>query len=75
MMDHGDGKWVFGGIMALIGLIGLFMASRAADEAFYWTGLAFFLFGVLAIFGLIGRSYEEPRHRGGRWEEEEETSS
>jgi hypothetical protein len=74
MVDNGDGKWIFGGIMALLSLIGLLMASRAIDATFYWTGLAFFLFGVLAIFGLIGKAYgpPPPRRRGS---EEEETPS
>ncbi len=74
MMHQGDGKWIFGAVMALIALIGLFMASRATDATLYWTGLAFFLFGVLTIFALIARSYEPPRHHE-REEAEEETSS
>ncbi len=73
MIDNG-GKWIFGGIMALLSLVGLFLASRAVDATFYWTGLAFFLFGILVIFGLIGRAYEGS-HRRERWEEEEERSS
>ncbi len=74
-MEHGDGKWVFGGLMGLLALIGLFMASRAADGAFYWTGLAFFLFGVLVIFGLIGKAYGPPPPRRRGFDEEEETPS
>ena len=41
--------------MGIISLIGLFMASRAHDQAFYYTGLVLFLFGVLFIFALIRR--------------------
>jgi membrane-bound ClpP family serine protease len=52
------GKWVFGGIMGLISLFGLFMASRSNDEAFYWTGLALFLFGIVVIFANIKKSYD-----------------
>lgn len=47
--------WILGIAMGLISLVGLVLASRAVDQAFYWTGLLFFLFGVLFIFGLIGR--------------------
>ena len=72
MVEGSHGRWVFGAIMGLIGALGLFMASRAADQTFYWTGLVFFLFGVIAIFGLIGRAYGPPRRRG---HEEEETHS
>jgi hypothetical protein len=47
-------RWVMGVLVALIALVGLFMASRAHDNVFMATGLVFFLFGVLFIFGLIG---------------------
>jgi hypothetical protein len=49
------GPWIVGALMALLSLFGLAMASRATDAAFYGVGLLFFLFGVLFIFGLIGR--------------------
>jgi hypothetical protein len=39
--------------MALLSLFGLFLASAAKDDVIYGTGLAFFVFGVLFIFGLI----------------------
>ena len=69
-MEGSVGRWVFGAIMGAIGVLGLFMASRAVDQTFYWTGLIFFLFGVIAIFVLIGRAYGPPRRRH-RHEEEE----
>ena len=47
--------WILGVIMGLVSLFGLFLASNAVDQAFYWTGLLFFIFGVLFIFALIGR--------------------
>jgi hypothetical protein len=53
--DASIGPWILGGVMALLGLVGLFVASRAEDDVFYGTGLALFLFGVLFIFGLIHR--------------------
>jgi hypothetical protein len=64
-MDHeesndqagGDaGTWVLGGIMALVSLFGLFIASRAEDSVFYGTGLALFVFGVLFIFYQIRKT-------------------
>lgn len=48
-------NWVVGVLVGLVGLVGLFMASRATDTVFYWVGLLFFLFGVLFCFGLIGQ--------------------
>lgn len=47
--------WVLGAIIGLLGLIGLALASAAADAVFYGTGLALFAFAVLFIFGLINR--------------------
>jgi uncharacterized membrane protein len=47
--------WILGALVALLSLFGLFMASGATDAGFYHVGLLFFLFGVLFIFGLIGR--------------------
>jgi len=55
MRDDGIGSWILGGVMALLSLFGLFLASAAKDDVIYGTGLAFFVFGVLFIFGLIHR--------------------
>lgn len=55
MQDQGFGPWLLGGVMALLSLFGLVLASRADDTIFYGTGLALFMFGVLFIFGLIHR--------------------
>lgn len=49
------GSLVLGVVMGVLGLFGLFMASAARDDVFYGTGLAFFVFGVLFVFGLIHR--------------------
>ena len=54
------GAWVLGGIMGLISLLGLVMASHAHDDVFYFVGLLVFLFGVLFIFGLIRRGTGHP---------------
>jgi hypothetical protein len=56
MQDEPVGPWILGALLALLSLFGLFMASGARDGIFYGVGLAFFLFGVLFIFGLI-RAY------------------
>ncbi|MGF1610500.1 MAG: hypothetical protein ACFCUQ_13955 [Kiloniellales bacterium] len=54
------GAWVLGGVMGLISLLGLVMASRAQDDVFYLVGLLLFLFGVLFCFGLIKRCTGRP---------------
>lgn len=50
------GPWVLGGVMALLALLGLGLASRAEDDVLYGTGLGLFAFGVLFIFFLIHRN-------------------
>lgn len=45
--------------MALFGLAGLFIASRAVDATFMWTGLAFTMASALTIFNLIRIAYDE----------------
>ena len=54
------GSWILGAVMGVISLAGLVMASQAKDEAFYYTGLLFFVFGVLFVFALIKRSTGAP---------------
>ena len=49
------GSFVLGGVMGLLALVGLFVASGAKDGVFYATGLGLFLFCVLFIFAMIHR--------------------
>lgn len=49
-------NWIVGGLMAILGLLGLFLASRAVDPVIYWTGLGVFAFAVLFCYYLIGRN-------------------
>jgi hypothetical protein len=55
MRDDGIGSWVLGGVMGLLSLVGLFLASAAKDDVIYGTGLGLFVFAVLFIYGLIHR--------------------
>ena len=48
--------WVLGGVLVLLALLGLGLASRAEDEVLYGTGLGLFVFCVLFIFYLIHRN-------------------
>lgn len=47
------GSLVLGGVVGLVGLLGLAMASAANHGVYYVTGLGLFLFGVLFIFVMI----------------------
>jgi hypothetical protein len=49
----GAGSWVLGAVVGLVGMIGLFLASRADDATLYWVGMLIFLFAVLFVFNLI----------------------
>ena len=53
--------WVYGAAMGLISLVGLFLASGASDDNMYYVGLLFFVFGILSVFGLIGRHVGNPK--------------
>ncbi len=44
------GNWILMLISAVIGVLGLILASRAADTGMYVAGLLFFVFGVVFCF-------------------------
>jgi uncharacterized membrane protein len=47
--------WILGIAMTALVLLGLIIASRAADPIMYYVGLGFCLFGVLFNYGMISR--------------------
>ena len=49
-------NWITGGLIALLGLLALIFASRAASDVAYWVGLGLFVFSVLFCFGLIDKN-------------------
>jgi hypothetical protein len=57
-MDH-IGRWVTNGIVGVIGILGLFVASRATDDIFYAMGLIVFVIAVAFIFYSIRRAFDE----------------
>ena len=57
-MDH-IGKWITNGIVGVIGLLGLYVASRATDNTFYAMGLIVFVLAVAFIFYSIRRAFDE----------------
>ena len=56
-MEHRDdwSPWIVGGLMGLLALFGLMLASRAEEPAFEAFGLLVFVCGVLVIVALIHR--------------------
>jgi hypothetical protein len=57
-MDH-IGRWVANVIVGVIGLLGLYVASRATDNTFYAMGLIVFVLAVAFIFYSIRRAFDE----------------
>jgi hypothetical protein len=63
---------VFMAVMGVVAIVGLFLASRATDPAFYYFGLLLALFGIGTSFVVIHRltgapprrSAEEVKERG-----------
>jgi hypothetical protein len=47
------GKFIGGGLLALIGLIGLAVSARTHDAAFSLFGMLLFVFAILIIFRFI----------------------
>lgn len=54
---------VIGAIVALFGIIGLFMAANAVDAIFYGVGLTFFVFATLFDFWLVKKWFDVAEHR------------
>ena len=59
--DHGSPlstSAVLCGAVAIMGIVGLFVAERAGHGVPYYGGLTFFIFAVLFVFLLIKHSYD-----------------
>ncbi|MCG7360800.1 cytochrome c oxidase subunit II [Roseomonas sp. ACRSG] len=54
-----DARWTAGICVALLGLAGLFIASRAVDATFLWVGLALTFLSALMILNLIRTAFDE----------------
>lgn len=52
------GNWVLGGVSAIMGVAGLFVASRAGYGLGYYGGLAMFVFCVLFIMFMMKSGYD-----------------
>ena len=57
-MDTDPGAIVVGLLVAVFGLVGLFLISGAADAEMYIFGIGLTLFAILFDFGLIRRHYD-----------------
>lgn len=60
----GSGKFIVGGFVVLLGLIGLFLAASAKDAGIYLFGLAVAAFAVLWVFGAIKKAFDSSQSAG-----------
>ncbi len=56
-------KWIWCGLVGLMGITGLFVAARGGHSVPYWGGLVFAGFAVAFIFLMIKRGFDEAEHR------------
>ena len=54
------GNWIFGVVMALLSMVGLFIASRAHDQMLSAVGFLLVAFGLAFIFWLIAKNTGHP---------------
>ena len=57
--------WIMGVFVALLGFVGLFMASAARDFGILAFGLGVALFAVLFCWWMIKTAYDETEQRDG----------
>ena len=58
-----SGVWIWSGLVGVMGVIALYVASRGGDNPVaYWGGLAFFALGVLFIFWQIKRGFDHAQN-------------
>jgi hypothetical protein len=50
--------WIVGTASGLLGLLGLFLASRATDDGMYVFGFALLVFGIFMVFWLIKHAFD-----------------
>ena len=51
---------IMGGVMFVLAICGLFVASIAGHGLGYWGGLLFFVFAIWFVFRLIQVSFDHP---------------
>jgi hypothetical protein len=59
-----SGRWVWCGLVALMGLVGLFIAARSGESPVpYWGGIGFFVFAVLFTLLQIKQAFDHHEQR------------
>jgi hypothetical protein len=55
---QGVGKWIAGGLAAVVGILGLFLAAQSGEPTLYWVGLGLFVFMFFYIMNMVRRSFD-----------------
>ena len=50
--------WIGSGIVALLGIVGLFLSAGARDDGIYLFGLALFVFALVYVFRQIKDAFD-----------------
>jgi hypothetical protein len=61
----GTANWVLGGVSAVLGLGGLFVAARAGahEPVGYYGGIGFFLVSLMIVFFFVKLAFDEAEKR------------
>jgi len=57
------GNWMMGGLAAGLGLLALFVSSRAADDYVYGIGLIVAVACGLFVMSLLKQGFDQAEHR------------
>ena len=56
---RGTGRWILGGVVGVVGILGLFLAANAHGVAeYHWIGLGLFVLAALFLFLMVKNSYD-----------------
>ena len=56
-------KWIWCGLVVLMGLVGLFVSAHSGENVVsYWGGIGFFVFAVLFTLWQVKISFDEREH-------------
>ncbi len=55
---EGTGKWIAGGLIGLVGVLGLFVSAHAHAGALYYSGLVVFALAVAILFAMLKRHFD-----------------
>lgn len=56
---RGTGRWILGGVVGFVGILGLFLAANShGAHNYYWIGLGLFAVCWLFVFLMVKNSFD-----------------